>query len=785
VYTEGVIPTPSRAIVTIFGVTVFLGAFLLFQVQLVIGKYILPWYGGVPMVWTICMLCFQVLLLAGYAYAHLLVRRLPDRSQRLLHLAVVVMSLAALALLIPDWGVPLLPNTAWKPDAADTPAWHIVQVLAVAVGAPFFVVATTSPLIQSWFGTAFPTSSPYRLYALSNLGSLLALLSYPALVEVWLPLRAQAWLWTAGFVLFAVGVGTCALKTTGGRGSKQPPLARDAGIAGGATPPTAPAPRARDWLLWLALSGTASALLLATTNYVSQEIAVIPFLWIVPLSLYLASFVLTFDSERWYARAPWATLLALGITLSAFVLERDVGAHVLLQIGVAAFTLFAACMVCHGELARTKPAASHLTSFYLAITVGGAVGGAFVSLAAPVVFPGMWEYPLGLWMVAVLALVTFHRDRGSPLHASPRWTLAVTAAATLAVAAQVFRRSLPWTPEISDVWLFGTPAVVAIAGLTSRAWGLRRRPADVVVDATPRHAALTTGAVALGVIVVGIALGQIAWSPLARAAEHSRSFYGIVHVEVVDPDRDGHEVRLRHGRIVHGKQYRATDYVREPTAYYGRDSGVGLAIEHHPRRDAGLRVGVVGLGAGTLAAYGRAGDTLRFYELNPDVSRLAGRDGRTFTFVRDSAARIEIVVGDARLMLEAELARGIMQRFDVLAIDAFSSDAIPAHLLTREAVRGYLAHLDPGGILALHITNRYIELKPVVRGLAAHFGLAYKFIATIDGNLTWRNDWALLARDPARLAIAPISDMAEFEPSNAPVVVWTDDYSNLLRLLKR
>jgi hypothetical protein len=538
-------------------------------------------------------------------------------------------------------------------------------------------------------------------------------------------------------------------------------------------------------VLWLALAAAPSALLLATTNYVSQEIAVIPFLWIVPLSLYLASFVLTFESDRWYVRGVWATLLALGITLSAFVLERGVWAHVLLQIGVAAFTLFAACMVCHGELARTKPAAARLTSFYLALTLGGALGGAFVSLAAPVLFPGTWEYPLGLWMVAALALVTFHRDRGSPLHASPAWTLVVTAASTIGVAAYIFRHVLPWTPEISDVWLFGTPAMVAIAGLTSRAWGHRRWRRATAIVRGRRRAALTTVAVALGLGVVGIALAHVAWSPLANAVERSRSFYGIVHVEAVDPDGDEYVLRLRHGRILHGVQYQAPDLRREPTSYYGRDSGIALGLEHHPRRAAGLRVGVVGLGVGTLAAYGSPRDTLRFYEINPEVVRLAGPAARTFTYVRDSAARIEIAVGDARLALETELARARPQRFDVLAIDAFSSDAVPAHLLTREAVRVYLAHLDPGGILAMHISNRYLELKPVLRGIAAHFGLAHVFVSSEDGERAWRSTWALLARDPARLAVAPIADAADAEPANAPAVLWTDDYSNLLARLKR
>ena len=801
---------PSSGIGAAFGVTIFLGAFLLFQVQLVIGKYILPWYGGVPMVWTTCMLCFQLGLLAGYAYAHLIVRRLTRPQQRLVHLAVIALSLVAVGLLVARWGVPLLPSAAWKPGGSEAPIWHIVRLLAVAIGPPFFVVATTAPLLQSWYGTSYPKSSPYRLYALSNLGSLLALLTYPALVEVWLSLRVQAWMWTAGFVIFAGGVVICAWASASGR-PERALVPRSVGAAarrGFWTSPAmtareeetpvdeiaratwapvrrrAAAPRISDWMLWLVLSACPSALLLGTTNYVSQEIAVIPFLWIVPLSLYLASWVLTFDSERWYARGVWATLLALGVILSVFVLERGVWAHLLLQIGVAVFTLFAACMVCHGELARTKPPAAYLTSFYLAITLGGAIGGAFVSLAAPVLFPGTWEYPLALWLVAALTLVTFCRDRRSPLHEWPWWTLAVAVAAAVGVAAYVFRQRLPWQPELSDSWLFGVPAAVAIAGIVAHAWARRRWPANLSPDVPLSRAAVPAVAVALSLVVIGIALGYVTGNALSHTVEHSRSFFGILHVEAINPDGDGHEVRLRHGRIVHGKQYRAPDLVREPTAYYGRDSGVGLAILNHPRRAAGLHIGVIGLGVGTLAAYGEPRDRLRFYELNPHVSRLAGPSGHAFTFVRDSKAKTQIVTGDARLSLEAELARGEPQRFDVLAVDAFSSDAIPAHLLTREAIAVYLAHLNRGGILALHITNRYVELKPVVRGLAAEFGLAYAFISAIDGQWTWQNDWALLAKDPALLAIPVIADVKDTEPSNPPAVVWTDDYSNLVRLLR-
>ncbi len=801
---------PSSGIGAAFGLTIFLGAFLLFQIQLLIGKYILPWYGGVPMVWTICMLFFQLGLLAGYAYAHVIVRHLTKPQQRLVHLLVIAVSLVGVGMFVTRWGVPLLPDAAWKPAGTEAPVWHIVRLLAVSVGAPFFVAATTAPLLQSWFGTSYPRSSPYRLYALSNLGSLLALLTYPAVVEVWLPLRSQAWLWIAGFVVFAAGVMICAWASASGdpgkslvprslgaaarrgfwtspptsTGEDAPPLAEIASAVWSLERRRAVAsPRARDWLLWLALSACPSALLLATTNYVSQEIAVIPFLWIVPLSLYLASWVLTFDSERWYARGVWATLLALGLMLSTFVLERGVWAHLLLQIGVAAVALFVACMVCHGELARTKPRAAFLTSFYLAITIGGAIGGAFVSLAAPVLFPGTWEYPLALWLVAALALVTFFRDRRSPLHAWPLWTLLITAATAAGVATHVFGHRPPWMPELTDAWLFGIPAGVAVVGIVLHAL-LRRWDAHAPQVASPLVSALVAALVAVGLVVIGVALGHVTTSGLSHTVEHSRSFFGILHVEAVDPGGEGHEVRLRHGRIVHGKQYRAPDLLREPTAYYGRDSGVGLAILNHPRRASGLRIGVIGLGVGTLAAYGEAGDTLRFYELNPHVSRLAGPSGTTFTFVRDSKAKTEIVPGDARLSLEAELARGEPQRFDVLAVDAFSSDAIPAHLLTREAVGVYLMHIARGGVLALHITNRYVELKPVVRGLAKQFGLSYAFVSAIDGQWTWQNDWALLARDPASLAVPAIADVKDTEPSNPPVVLWTDDYSNLLRLVR-
>jgi hypothetical protein len=737
------------------------------------ARYILPWYGGVPAVWTICMLCFQVILVAGYAYSHLIVRKLSARGQRWTHVCVVLAALTLVGALALAWGTPLLPGDRWKPDADDWPAVHIVSLVAVALGVPFFVTATTSSLVQAWFAYAFPGAATYRLYALSNLGSLLGLASYPAVVERLLPLRAQAWWWAIGFALLGVSIAGCALVVRRA-GRERPEPVND--------PLTAVSPpRVVDCVLWLALAACPSALLLATTNYMSQEIAVFPLLWMLPLALYLLSFVLVFESDRWYARGVWAGLLVLAVALSTLALDRGVWAHVLLQTGLPAAALFIACMVCHGELARLKPAPEHLTAFYLAVTVGGAVGGACVAVAAPAVFLGTWEYPLTLWAAAALAFVTFAFDASSPVRARPIETAAATLAAGVGVAIYTYREWLfPSGVEISDWWLFGAPAAGAALGFGIH-FGLGRR---VMSSAGGGTTVVALAAAALGLAATAAALYEISIAPTRYAVEQARSFYGIVHVvDELDHDALIPAYKLRHGRIAHGQQFR-DDKRQEPTTYYGPDSGIGLAIQNHPHRAAGLRLGVVGLGVGTLAAYGLPGDRFRFYELNPDVVRLSGLNGSTFSYLRDSAASIEIVPGDARLALEAELARGLSHKFHVLALDAFSSDAVPIHLLTREAIEVYLKHLDPGGILAIHISNRYVELRPVIRGLADHFGLARKIVSSEKHGHWWACTWALLARDGSRLEIKPIADAADDLDTEKRSVLWTDDYSNLIRLLK-
>lgn len=761
----------------VYGATVLLSAFLLFQVQLVLGKDILPWFGGVPAVWTTCMLFFQLVLLGGYAYAHWLAHRVPLRAQRHVHLALLAASIALLAALVVMWGSPLLPDTGWKPRAEQTPLWHIVRLLALAVGLPFFVLSATGPLTQAWFTVAYPATSPYRLYALSNLGSLLGLVTYPFLLEVWLPLRAQAWLWAGGFLLFAAGMAASA------PGARLREALASAPPSPDGAPPPGPARRA----LWFALAGCASVLLLATTNQMSQEIAVVPFLWMLPLCLYLLSFILCFDSDRWYRRGVYGTLLVLGLALSAFVMERSVFASIGLQIAVPALTLFAACMVCHGELVRLKPPARHLTSFYLTITASGAAGGILVGIVAPSVFPGLWEYPIGLWAAAALLLVVLWRD-GSSLRASAVWPAGATLLAAALVTTYLLRDwLLPRLPELPDRWLFGAPTGITVGGLVvlGVAQRLRRNVIGAGAGATWLRCALAGGAAALALLLLGVTLVSVTRRPLVDAVYQARNFYGVL--QVIEDDADDpevHLIKLRHGRIIHGLQYQAEARRNVPTTYYGEDSGIALALEHHPRRAEGLRIGVIGLGTGSLAVWARPKDTVRFYEINPDVLRLAGPDARTFTYLRDTAARVEVVVGDARLALERELARGATQRYDVLAMDAFSSDAIPMHLVTREAIAVYLQHLDPGGILAIHISNRYLDLKPVVRGIARHFGLGHVFVSSAEGDLTWSTTWALLARDRRLLEAGPIAEAAEADGAGEPATLWTDDYSNLLRVLK-
>jgi hypothetical protein len=682
-----------------FAVTGFTSAFLLFLVQPLIARGILPWFGGGPGVWTTCMLFFQVLLLAGYAYAHLVTRLLTPR---------IVMFLHPLLLLAAIWLLPITPPEALKPEGADRPEWGIILLLASSVGLQYFLLASTTPLLQAWFSRAIPGYSTYRLYALSNVGSLIALAGYPFVVEPALTLRAQEAAWSWGFGLFAVACSYCAIAQGRVGAGSAPPRATDESRN---EDEAAPTPGRR--LLWLTLPAAASVLLLAVTNHICQDISVIPFLWVVPLSLYLLTFAICFDREKWYSRGVFGVGLvvaAAGMSVALHHLELGIGA----EITIFVTGLFVCCMACHGELARAKPPSRYLTSYYLMIALGGALGGVFVAVVAPLLFDFFLELHVGILACCLLVVVAWLADGRSFLRRDGRrWVQAC-----LLVALLVLGESL-------------------------------RRHAD-----------------------------ELRSTPLLV----TRNFYGVIRLtELGRPGVPWHGLLLLQSGMTEGLQFTSDESRRLPVTFFGPRSGIGLTFATLSGKKP-LRVGAIGLGVGTVAAYGKEGDTFRFYEINPAVADLAESH---FTYLADSPAHHEIVLGDARISLERESP----QDFDIIILDAFSGDAVPVHLLTREAFEIYLRHLRPGGVLAVHTTNESLDLAPVVWKAARHFGLG---VARIEDDKKGqfgilRSDWFLLTEDESFLQVPTVQDRADplapREEELASFRMWTDNYSNLFQLL--
>ena len=722
------------------------------------------------------MLFFQTLLLIGYSYSHWLVQRPRLAAQGRIHLLALSVAAGALILTGLAWDMPLLADASWKPGPDSAPVRHILILLCVTVGLPYLVLSATGPLLQAWFSAREPGRSPYRLYALSNLGSLLGLLTYPFLIEVFVPLRGQAMIWSIGYALFTAGMGWCAWRMARAGDSLS---SSSVGYADA----SAPRPGRRDYLLWFALPACASVLLLAITNQMSQEIAVNPFLWVLPLCLYLASFILCFDSDRWYWREVYLLLLIPALALATLILVGGVRAPALAQIGILSTALFVVCMVCHGELVRLKPAPRHLTAFYLTLTAGGAAGGMFVGLLAPALFTGFFELPIALWLTAALLFFVLHRDSHSPLHRLSVSAAYAVLATALLLAVFVFGDEpsdwIEFLPgQIRTIPLPALGIVCVTLLLASVAGWMYRHRQTHRTSAWPVWMACL---LVFGVIQVGVA-----HAPLADAVLTARNFYGVVQLLEQEEANTGIRIlKLRHGRILHGLQVMDETRRHEPYAYYHRRSGIGLAMLHHPRRQRGeaLHIGVIGLGSGMLSAYGHAGDKLRYYEINPLVIRLAASPHAAFTYVRDSAAKTDVVAGDARLALEAELLRGGPQGFDVLAVDAFSSDSIPVHLLTHEALLLYFKHLDTQGILALHVSNRYLDLVPVVARLAEELDVDYRVIEAEARDREWSATWVLLARSRDVLSNPAIAGAAVTrQPLPAPL--WRDDFSNLFQALR-
>jgi spermidine synthase len=690
-------------------VAIFLGSCLLFLVEPMVAKRLLPLLGGSAAVWTTCLVFFQIALLLGYLLAHWLVTHLKPRAQAVVYAALLGAGLLLLSL-----------NT--RPNLhSDTanPVLSVFLVLTTLIGLPFLLLSAAGPLLQAWYARSFDAGTtsgsspkmvpPYRLFALSNLGSLLALVLYPWLIEPRFDLHAQTVAWTIGYAVFTVA---CALVLW--RGSDLADAAIVTAADPSATKETAePPPTLGNRILWLLLAACGSILLCATTSYLSQNVAAIPLLWILPLIAYLLSFVLVFQG-KFYPRRIVLGLLAVMLISLGYELY-DVQVTLPIQVAVAFFcvALLIICVFCHGELHRLRPAPQYVTSFYLFISAGGALGAIFVGIIAPLVFPANYEFACGLVFTSVLAMAVIWKDGAL----WPRELVAVTV-----------------------LWRLGWLAVSAgmVAVIFIQAWGYREN-----------------------------AIIQV------------RSFYGSLRVTEINSETEmGMDRTLMNGTILHGEQYFAEQWRKVPTTYYAEDSGVGLALMYCcPGRPK--RVGIVGLGAGTIAAYGRKGDVFRFYEINPQVVKIARS---LFAYLPESKAAIEIVPGDARLSMAQEPP----QNYDVIVVDAFSGDAIPVHLLTSQAIKLYQTHLRPGGILAIHVSNRYLDLAPVVQQQADFAGLQAVFISTADNDERgeFNADWVLVTANKDFLALQAVED-ANTEIAKKPGLrLWTDDYNSLLPLLQ-
>jgi len=667
-----------RSSAVLFGLPIFLAAFLLFLLEPLIAKMILPWFGGSAAVWSTCLVFYQVALLAGYLYAALLTRYLPGRAQAVVHTVVLAASVALL---------PIGPTQRWKPGASGDPAWVILEMLTATIGLPFVTLSATTPLLQAWLARG-GYKTPYKFFAVSNFASLAALLAYPILLEPVFEVSTQRAAWSAAYGFFA---GLCMVAAWRSGAAR-------AGALGAERVERTAALRKFEWF---ALAACGSMLLLSVTNHIDANVAAVPLLWVLPLAVYLLSFVLSFGARSIYQRAIWLRVLAFALGVLAYsIFNINFVEAIQVSIPVFLLGLFACCMFCHGELNRLRPAAQDLTGFYLIIAAGGAAGAIFVGLMAPHIFRGVYELPLTLCLTALLAV-----------------------------------------------------------GLT---WGDGHWPVRALWVAV--------------VVCMGIVFVKNVRAYRASALSLRRSFYGSLRVVESHPGPLEYRT-LYHGVITHGEQYLLPPLRFRPTTYYGRDSGIGIVLRecfHGPKR-----VGIVGLGVGTIAAYGETGDTFRFYDINPQVIDAAES---LFFYLRETRARVEIVTGDARLSLERETGPA----FDVLALDAFSGDAIPVHLLTREAMELYRKRLKPGGVLAIHVSNDYLDLAPVVRQLAEGIGWRAVLVRNHenDDEMVLPADWVLVTNNDRVLGNTAVELHAERIARRSGVRAWTDNYSSLLPVLK-
>jgi spermidine synthase len=763
------------AVLLLYSVTMFVGAMLLFVVQPMVGKMILPLLGGTPAVWSTCMVFFQAVLLGGYAYAHASAARLRVSRQMMLHLVLMTLPLAVL---------PLAVNSSLLHRGAANPVLDVLLLLSISVGLPFLVVSATAPLLQTWFTcSGHPAArDPYFLYAASNLGSMLALLGYPTLIEPRLHLRGESWmtqtrLWSVGYLALLALIGLCALYHWW-RGAAAAPEETSTDAL------PEPPPVGLQYLRWIVLAFVPSSLMIGATTYITTDIAAVPLLWVMPLALYLLSFILAFG--RWPARLQRlvvaltvpAVLVVMFLILSA--LKQRIWITVLWHF----LLLFLVALACHGELALTRPSSRRLTRFYLLLSVGGVLGGLFNGLVAPALFHSLVEYPLVMVLACVLVGGPRPRRAWAPGAVALDVVLAVAVGAaalvlysdlvTIKIDTGFFVRLMRVPSEVVAEWI--TPAELTVNKVLG--YGV---PLVALFFLRRRRLALALGL--LAVLIVGDFVDARNENQILKA----RSFFGVLQV-TRDHTLSGY-TELRHGTTLHGRQSLDQKLRQEPLAYYHRGSPIALVMAELERRSTILNVAVIGLGTGTMAAFARPGDTITFYEIDPLVREVA-TNRFYFAYVPDAiarGARVQIEMGDARIRMEQVHRERPGERYDLIVVDAFSSDAIPVHLLTREAFRLYFDMLSIRGLLVLHLSNRYLSLEPVVANLAedAHLeGRLLRHDLNPPGEGAASSTWAVLARTPAALGDLPKDPgwTAATLETSPRVGVWTDDFHNLLRI---
>lgn len=742
----------------VYLLTIFTSALLLFMIQPMFARMILPMLGGAPAVWNTAVVFYQAALLGGYAYAHASTRWMGVRRQSILHLCLMLLAILSLPI-----GVP----AGWKPPSEANPAMWVLALLTVAVGLPFFVVSATSPLLQRWFAATGHkhSSDPYFLYAASNMGSMLALLAYPSLIEPALRLKEQGWWWSVGYGALVVMMTMCVIFTWRSQRSRVTESNPDEALTKGG--PDSSPPRARSGepalgllvshprLRWILLAFVPSSLMISVNTYMTTDIAAVPLLWVIPLSLYLLTFILVFARRpilphSWMVKAmPFVALpVAVALGIHAF----DPIAFVM-PLHLVAF--FVIAMVCHGELARSRPPANDLTQFYLYLSIGGVLGGSFNALIAPLIFKGIAEYPIGLTLACVLL----------PWSSSDSWKsrsrlldFALPVLVGLATAVLILRVQAvnPNPGVIPASIMFGLPAMLCLSFL--------RRPLRF---------ALSLGAILAAATLYTGGLGYTLYA--------ERSFFGVTRVS---RDYSGQLNQILHGSTVHGGQWIDPALRRTPTVYYCRTGPLGQFFGAF-KGAAVKNVAVVGLGSGGICCYAKPDQQWTYYEIDPAVERIA-KDSRFFTYLKDCESNVNVVMGDGRLSLAAATDGA----YDTLIMDAYNSDSVPVHLLTREALQLYLKKLAPRGVMIFHISNRYLDLEPVLANLARDAGLCCRIQNDFPGSrqgievgrapsrylimARTAADFGALASDPRWVAAATREGLG----------LWTDDYSSILKIVK-